>query len=105
MHVRLTQKHRACRFELPHDIGIFGWNAVLVDSASGRGSHAGRVEQILQGDWNSVERTAPLASLKLRFRLSRLPQCGIGRNRNESVEYWVEPLDSSEARFGQLHGR
>jgi len=74
LHVGLAQQHSAGSLESAHHLGIFRRNAILKHSAGSSRLYAGRIEQVLQGNRDTMKRPAPLSALYLGFGVTRLFQ-------------------------------
>jgi len=71
------------------------------DRAAGGGSDTRRVDQILQPDGNSVERTPPMAGLELRVQLVGPGARGLGQDGDEGVQPRVVDADTRQTGVGQ----
>ena len=105
VHVLLADDHRARRFEPPYDFCIFGRNAIRKQRASARRPHARRIEQILEANRNSMQRTSPAAFHDLRFRAPCIRHGLFGRHGDERVQYRVQALNPRQACGGQFFRR
>ena len=105
MQVLLAENDCARGAQTAHHFGILGGNAVLEERAGGGGGSAGGVDNIFQGEGNSMQR-APVAAAKyLVLGAARLVERGLGQNRDESVQAGIELFDADEAIAGQFDGR
>ena len=70
-----------------------------------RGQDAGGVVQILEREWNAVQRPAVAAGRDLRLGRTRLAQGEIRRHGNERVQLRLERLDARELGAHELDRR
>jgi len=92
-----------------HDFGVFLWNATFEWCAElcagGGGADSGNINNIFESDGNAVERAAPFSAENFLLGTPGLVESGIGRDRDEGVERWVELVDAREAIAGKFNGR
>ena len=71
---------------------------------SGRGNAGGLVD-ILIGDGNTVEVTAPAPGLNLGFRYVCGAECAVALEANEAVYLLLVPIDAGKAGLGESNWR
>ena len=103
LQVQFAEEHRPGSFQPANNLGVLRRNAILEYAARRGGSHAGRVDEVLQCNRHPVQRTFPVAPLNLPFSCARLRKCGISCYRNESVQLAVQPLYTTKTCLRQLH--
>ena len=105
MEIQFAEKNRAGFFQTDDNFRIFGRNPVFEDAARCGRPDAGRIDVVLQGDGNAVERPAPLAALLFGFHFACRRERLLSRDRDERVDRGVEPIDSLEARLSEIDRR
>jgi hypothetical protein len=89
----LSDDHRPSHTQFPHDFGILRWNSFLVQLAGRSSSHPGSVDQVLQCDRNSVQRSTPVAPGNLLLGHARLGQRRLPHHRDERIETGIDVLN------------
>ncbi len=97
MHVELAEDHRAGLLQSPHDLGIFGWDAIAILIAGGGGAHARGVEQIFEPDAECRAAGRDSFRRDFGFGVASLLQREIGGDGDEGVENGIESLDARQA--------
>ena len=102
--VGLADEHRAGFTQAPSHDRIGARHAILTNQRSRGGRHALLIDQVLERQWNAVERSNPPAGGNLLVRLPRLLQRFVGGDRDERVQRRIELGNPSQALFSQLFG-
>ena len=102
LQVQFAEEHRPGSFQPANNLGVLRRNAILEYAARRGGSHAGCVDEVLKCNRHPVQRTFRVAPLNLCFSCTRLPKCGISRDRDKSVQLAVEPIYAAETCLRQL---
>jgi hypothetical protein len=105
MEIQFSQHDSARALQPTHDFRIVGGHAVCEQLARRRRVNTGRVDVVLQSDWNPVQRSAPFPVALFRFHLPRGRQGLIGGDRDERIQGRVEPADTLQAEIGEIDGR
>jgi len=105
MQIVLAQNHRASLPQPPHNFRILRRNTVLKDRTGSRIARARSIDQIFQGDRDPMQRPAPFTTRDLRLCRPSLRQSRLGSHRDESIQRWVELLDSIQAAASQFDRR
>src|SRR5262249_31329965 len=90
LHVLLSQQYGSCAFQLVDHGRVFGGHAISKHSAGTSSLDTSCVEQVLQSDRNTMQRSAPLPALNLRLRFARLGQSKFRCHSYEGVELRIE---------------
>ena len=72
MQILFPQKHRAGSLQAANNFRVFAGDAVLENETGGGGAHPSRVDQVFQGQGNTVQRSAPVAAPYLGLGLAGL---------------------------------
>ena len=105
MQVLFADDYRAGGFQTGYNVRVFMRNPVFENSAGGRRPHTRSVDQIFQANWNPVQRPAPVAGMDLMFGTVRFREGGVGHNRDECVQGWIEALDFVQRFTNEFDGR
>ncbi len=105
MQVLFSENHRACAVQAPDDFRVLIWNTVFEERAGRRGVNAGGIEDVLEPDWNAMERAAIFAAKNFLLGPPRLVKRRLGQDRNEGVQLRIELLNTIEALVRQFRGR
>ena len=103
--IRFADDDRAGGCEAARHLRVFGGHAIVEHGARGRRAHTGRVDVVLEGDRNAVQRTAHAAGAPVGVERSGLRQRRFTRDRDERVDLWVVNVDAREARVHEIDGR
>ena len=104
-HAQFSQKDGA-RVPQPLDDGgiVVGHLVGKNIAAPGRADVPGR-QQVLDGEWNPMQRSPISSRGDLLLGRLRLTQGQFGRHRDEAVDLRIERFDSIQIGPGQLDGR
>src|SRR5215469_15765857 len=105
MQIILSDKHCSGLSKTANNFGIFGGYSVFVQGAGRSCANARRIDQILQSNWNPVERASPFARRNLLPTCPRFHQRRLGHDGNEGIERWIQFLDALQTRARDLNGR
>ncbi len=85
-----------------HDLCVVRGNAIFKQAAARGGAYSSGIDEVFERNRDSMERSSPAVVLDFRFGRTSLRQRGVGRNRDESIELWIEPFDSVQTFTGQF---
>ena len=85
-----------------HNLCVVRWGAIFEQTAAGGGAHTCGIDQVFERNRDSMERSSPAVVLDFRFGGTSLRQRGVGRNRNEGIEFWIESFDPAQAFTSQF---
>ena len=105
MQILFSQKHRAGSLQAANNFSVFGGDAVFESETGGGSANASSVDQVFQGERNTMQRSAPVAAPNLGFGLAGLRQGGFRRDRNERIQLRIELFDACQARGRQFDRR
>jgi hypothetical protein len=105
VHVELAEENGTCISKLPDDRRILIGNARAVEFRARCGAHAGRIEEILERDRDTGQRSTRLAAGDLELHGARIAHRLIGGDRDERVHFGVARGYPLETCRRKLDGR
>ncbi len=105
VHVRLAEEDRSRARELRGNVAVLVRHEIAENLRTRRRPDAARREVVFERNRNAVERPAPTPAAKLALRGPRLATGRVGKNRQESIDGRIPPLDLRERRVHKLHRR
>ncbi len=104
MQVGLADEHGAGFTQAPSHDRIAARDVILANQRSRGGRHALLIDQVLQRQWDAVERSNPPPGGDLLVGLPRLLQRFVGGYGDERVQRRIELGNPGQAVFRQLFG-
>ncbi len=102
LQIGFAKDNSACLLQTAHHFGIFRRNAVLEQLARGRRSHARRIDVVLHGDGDAVQRPDLLAATELLVALAGSGERLLVHHRDEGSQDWIEFRDPIQTRLREL---
>jgi hypothetical protein len=104
-HRALAKQYSAGCTQAAHNRRVLGRDPVGEDLRAGGRAHPGCGEQVLETQWDAVQRPAIIARHQLRFGTARRGAGVIGHERQIGVDVGIPVLDAREIGLRQLHRR
>src|SRR5262245_17488801 len=100
--IGLADDHRTCVAKARDDGRILGGNMPLADTGGGRRRNAPDVDDVLDGDWDTMQRSAIAARRELAIGDFRVPSRLVCHHTDERVERRLEFVDTLKTSVGDL---
>src|SRR5262245_30187540 len=100
--IGLADDHRACVAKARDDGRILGGNMPLAHTGGGRRRNAPDVDDVLDGDWDTVQRSAIAVRRELAIGEFRVPSCRVCHDANERIERRLPFVDTLKTSVGDL---